>query len=187
VIRVAVVAASPALRAGLEAMLRSAGYEVLPAGDVAEADVLVSDSQDAGSESGGPPIVLVGVEQDSPLAGTALEGDVRALLPGNCTAEELAAAVQAVAAGLIAFPATHASAIMDSTSAEPVTPGVLSPRELEVLQMMAEGLANKEIAWRLGISEHTVKFHVASILNRLDASGRAQAVAIGLRRGLLML
>jgi len=123
----------------------------------------------------------VGVEQDSPLSAAALESGVRAILPGNCTTDELAAAVQAVAAGLIAYPATHAAAF------QPAPAGMLSPREMEVLQMMSEGLANKEIAWRLGISEHTVKFHVASILNRLDAASRAQAVAIGLRRGLLML
>jgi len=63
----------------------------------------------------------------------------------------------------------------------------LTPRELEVLAMMAEGAANKAIAWKLNISEHTAKFHVASVLSKLNASTRAEAVAIGIRRGLVML
>jgi DNA-binding NarL/FixJ family response regulator len=64
---------------------------------------------------------------------------------------------------------------------------MLTARELEVLRMMAEGAPNKIIAWRLGISEHTVKFHVASILSRLGASSRTEAVTIGIRRGLVLL
>lgn len=63
----------------------------------------------------------------------------------------------------------------------------LTPREREVLAWLAEGLPNKAIAARLGISEHTVKFHVASIYGKLDASTRAEAVRRGLRRGLIAL
>jgi DNA-binding CsgD family transcriptional regulator len=63
----------------------------------------------------------------------------------------------------------------------------LTPRELEVLRLMAEGDANKNIAWKLSISEHTVKFHVASILGKLDAGTRAEAVAIGIRKGMILL
>jgi DNA-binding CsgD family transcriptional regulator len=63
----------------------------------------------------------------------------------------------------------------------------LTPREIEVLGMLAEGLGNKTIARRLGISEHTVKFHVGSILARLDASSRTEAVTLGARRGLIMI
>jgi DNA-binding NarL/FixJ family response regulator len=58
---------------------------------------------------------------------------------------------------------------------------------LEILRMLAEGMANKTIEWKLGISEHTVKFHVAAILNRLNAASRTEAVTIGIRRGLIML
>ena len=53
--------------------------------------------------------------------------------------------------------------------------------------MIAEGSGNKAIAWKLGISEHTVKFHVASIMSKLNATSRTEAVAIGIRRGLIML
>ena len=63
----------------------------------------------------------------------------------------------------------------------------LTPREREVLDMLAEGLSNKEIAWRLQISEHTVKFHVASVFAKLDVSTRTEAVMQGIRRGLVML
>jgi DNA-binding CsgD family transcriptional regulator len=70
-------------------------------------------------------------------------------------------------------------------SAPPTQP--LTPREIEVLGMLAEGLGNKTIARRLGISEHTVKFHVGSILAKLDASSRTEAVTLGARRGLIML
>jgi DNA-binding NarL/FixJ family response regulator len=63
----------------------------------------------------------------------------------------------------------------------------LTPREGEVLQMLASGLGNKEIAAKLAISEHTVKFHVASILGKLGATSRTEAVSLGIRRGLIML
>ena len=65
--------------------------------------------------------------------------------------------------------------------------GKLTAREIEVLRMMAEGSANKAIAWKLGISEHTVKFHVASILGKLHAATRTEAVTIGIRKGLVLI
>jgi DNA-binding CsgD family transcriptional regulator len=63
----------------------------------------------------------------------------------------------------------------------------LTARELDVLRLVAEGDANKEIAWKLGISEHTAKFHVASILGKLNAGSRTEAVTIGIRRGLVLI
>jgi two-component system, NarL family, response regulator YdfI len=63
----------------------------------------------------------------------------------------------------------------------------LTPREIKVLQMLANGWANKEIAARLSISEHTVKFHVASIVGKLGAASRTEAVALGIRRGIVLL
>jgi len=65
-------------------------------------------------------------------------------------------------------------------------PGPLTSRELEVLRMLADGIANKNIAWNLKISEHTVKFHVAQILAKLNAGTRTEAVTIGIRKGLIM-
>jgi len=66
-------------------------------------------------------------------------------------------------------------------------PHLLTWRELQVLRMMAEGLGNKIIADRLGISEHTVKFHIASIFTKLDVSTRTEAVTAGIREGLILL
>jgi len=60
----------------------------------------------------------------------------------------------------------------------------ITPRETDVLRMLAEGLVNKDIAARLGISEHTVKFHISSILDKLGASTRSEAVTLGIRHGL---
>lgn len=73
----------------------------------------------------------------------------------------------------------------DSTAKRPSTP--LTPREVEVLRMLADGASNKAIAWKMGISEHTVKFHVASILTRLNVGTRTEAVTAGVRLGLIYL
>jgi DNA-binding NarL/FixJ family response regulator len=95
--------------------------------------------------------------------------------------------VAAAAAGL----ATIDPSELETLVGEPVVqtlaePGRLTSRELEVLRMLAEGAANKNIAWQLKISEHTVKFHVAQILAKLNAGTRTEAVTIGIRTGLIM-
>jgi DNA-binding NarL/FixJ family response regulator len=72
-------------------------------------------------------------------------------------------------------------------SVEPELYEALTPRELEVLEVLAEGLSNKSIASRLGITEHTVKFHVSSIFAKLGAENRTDAVRRGVRRGLITL
>jgi DNA-binding NarL/FixJ family response regulator len=63
----------------------------------------------------------------------------------------------------------------------------LTPREIEVLQMLGSGLGNKAIAKKLNISEHTVKFHISSIFQKLDVSTRTEAATVGVRLGLIML
>ncbi len=72
-----------------------------------------------------------------------------------------------------------------SLDSESELPEEITSRETEVLGMLAEGLVNKDIAARLGISEHTVKFHISSILDKLGASTRTEAVTLGIRRGLI--
>jgi DNA-binding CsgD family transcriptional regulator len=78
---------------------------------------------------------------------------------------------------------------LDGERLPPIEPELdaLTPREREVLDMLASGLSNKEIAWRMKISEHTVKFHVASVFAKLDVSTRTEAVMQGIRRGLVMM
>lgn len=123
----------------------------------------------------------------------ALRAGARGLLPRDAGAEALAAAVNAAAAGLVTLHADAVAALgAEAATLAAVTPPVaangqeLTPRETEVLRMLAEGLGNKQIAGRLGISEHTVKFHLASIFTKLRASTRTEAVMLGARRGLIV-
>ena len=118
-------------------------------------------------------------------------GLIRAVLPRDATAGEILAAIDAVAAGLVAL---HPEALEPlrrraptPVRAEPDPAQPLTAREIEVLGMLAEGLGNKIIAARLGISTHTAKFHVASIMAKLGAGSRTEAVTIGMRRGLVVI
>jgi len=138
-----------------------------------------------------PSIVLV----DDPQPGWASEAlrlGARAVLSADASAGELAGAIHAVATGLVvlhpqeALPLLNAAAMQIprvlERSSEPLT-----QREIEVLRMLARGFSNKEIAARLVISEHTVKFHVASLMGKLGAGTRTEAVTMGLRQGLIPL
>lgn len=115
-------------------------------------------------------------------------GNVKAVLPAHATPDEVAAALIAAANGFTVLTAAQADAMLSETFSSPTDDGLvehLTPRELEVLRMMGSGSANKEIAEELHISENTVKFHVASILGKLNAASRTEAVARGLRTGLI--
>ncbi len=139
-----------------------------------------------------------------PLVALCDEGEAALLLhhtSGGCSAlgrsagaEEIAAGIQAAVAGIVALDPAFArdllvyEAIDDRTGAIALTSDpTLTSREREVLQLMTQGLPNKNIAGRLRISLSTAKFHVASILSKLEASSRTEAVAIGARRGLVSL
>ena len=104
---------------------------------------------------------------------------------------ELIASLRAVTSGLIVLHQSTIAAIPHAASnTSRVTEDFTEPltkREKEVLQMLAAGLGNKEIAAKLNISDHTAKFHVGSILGKLGAASRAEAVAMGIRRGLVLL
>jgi DNA-binding NarL/FixJ family response regulator len=131
------------------------------------------------------PIMLLVADARGAWTRETRRAGVRAVMPLDATAEELAAALRAVHRGLVvlhpdALVATAAAATLDAHA-----PGDLTSREMEIVEMMAEGLSNRVIAGRLGISGHTVKFHVASILAKLRASSRTEAVMIAVRRGLV--
>ncbi len=182
-IRVAVAAPSAILRAGLDAMLRD-DPELVPAEAPEDADVLVEIADDYDTPlPGEPAVVLLSESAGGEFTAGALRAGVRAVLPPDASREELRAAIHAAAAGLAVLRPRDLEPVFAPAAAE----SDLSPRELEILRMLAGGLPNKTIAWKLGISEHTVKFHVASILNRLNAASRTEAVTIGIRRGLIML
>jgi two-component system, NarL family, response regulator YdfI len=212
VIRVFIVAASPLARAGLQSLLADRAVEVV--GNVAnleslagqwpdvEPDVVVveasgeqfeavMDSLAASQLASEATIVALSDHSEPRWLAEALRAGVRAVLPSDIPPDQLVAALEAAAAGLIVlhpaeveamFPAVEPASRPLAELAEPLT-----PRESEVLQMLASGLANKEIAARLTISEHTVKFHVASILGKLGAGSRTEAVSLGIRRGLVLL
>jgi DNA-binding NarL/FixJ family response regulator len=111
-----------------------------------------------------------------------LRTGVRAILPREAATEQIVAALYAASAGLIAVPVEASSLIIPAALESTIES--LTPREMEILEMLAEGLSDKKIAERLRISEHTAKFHVNSILGKLDAGTRTQAVMRGLRSGL---
>ena len=122
----------------------------------------------------------------------ASEADVvvgaRRISSQDVTAEQVVAAVHAAAAGLQVMPVESGVHILASHQTyEPVEEIVepLTPREMDVLEMLAEGLSNKMIAHRLSISDHTAKFHVNSILAKLNAGTRTEAVTRGIRLGLI--
>ncbi len=154
------------------------------------ADVGVVLLADAASAASSSEAVHAGVRdgvRDGVRAG------VRAVLPGDLSPEQLVAALEAAASGLVVLHPSQANEILSANAG--ATPRAaaeeyaeaLTRRELEVLQMLAGGLSNKEIGSRLKISEHTAKFHVAAILGKLGAGSRAEAVSIGIRRGLVLL
>jgi DNA-binding NarL/FixJ family response regulator len=148
-------------------------------------------------------VVLAPDSQPSEWIAELLRLGVRGVLPHTASGGEIVAAVEAAAAGLVTLHADAAGALLSSPAQSiiesqsvpteermpPAERGLdaLTPREVEVLGMLAEGLGNKEIAYRLSISEHTVKFHVSSIFAKLGASSRTEAVMLGVRRGLIML
>src|SRR6202011_1091853 len=122
----------------------------------------------------------------------ALRNGVRAVLPRNINPVGIVAAVEAVGAGLaVLLPEGFDNLLRESSASHravsPPLVEALTPREIEVLGMMVEGWGNKEISKRLGISKHTIKFHVASIMGKLNASSRTEAVTSGIRHALIML
>jgi len=211
VIRVFLIAASPLSRTALQNRLKAQSAKIV--GAAAAIDALSSDLSDAQADvllvdaaSESPegiieslaesdlaaeiPIVVL-TEAASVAASRALQAGIRALLPSEISSDQLAAALQAASAGLVVLHPTEILAAFPAVApatqplAELLEP--LTRREREVLQMLAAGLANKEIAARLNISDHTAKFHVAAILGKLGASTRTEAVALGIRRGLVLL
>ena len=185
-IRVHITASTPVARAGLEAVLRAPpDFDVVPRESAA--DVVIADALPNGSgEESAAAIVLLADDPPQTWTADLLRGGVRAVLPIDATPAQIVAAVYAAAAGLAVVPVEDAGAVLPDSRANPLIEP-LTPRETQVLEMLAEGLSNKEIAARLGISDHTAKFHVNSILTKLNAGTRTEAVMRGIRTGLIMI
>ena len=211
-IRVLIVAASPLILAGLQSLLADSGVDIVGSAadleslakqlDDVEPDVLLVETSAEARQAfvdemvgeeifRGHPVVVLAQSMPPGWASEALRAGVRAVLPSEVSAEQLRAALEAAAVGLVVVHPSEVSAVLPAPAAlsSPVRelPEPLTPREREVLQIISAGLGNKEIAGRLSISDHTVKFHVASILGKLGASSRTEAVSIGIRHGLVLL
>lgn len=133
-----------------------------------------------------PPIVAL--LPDRALAAEVWAAGPRGLLPRDADAADLSAAVAAVAQGFVVIDGDMSATLLPSVDQAPTTAiGELTPREREVLRLLAEGLPNKTIASQLDISEHTVKFHVNAIMGKLGAQSRTEAVTRAVRAGLILL
>jgi NarL family two-component system response regulator LiaR len=119
------------------------------------------------------------------LVQTALQAGAISYLLKNVSADELANAIRAAHAGKSTLAPEAAQALVHAATREPELGHDLTPREYEVLELMVEGLSNPEIAERLVVSRSTVKFHVSSILSKLGADGRTEAVALALQHNLV--
>lgn len=207
-IRLVIAAPSAILRAGLESVGASApATEVVGASDLAGLAAAVDRHQPEvvlaavevhqdeppeellalASRQGAPAIVVLAPDLQPPWTAEALRAGIRAVLPGDLGPREILAAVEAAAAGLVVLHPQDLTQLVADRPVPAAPSQILSPREIQVLQMLAEGYGNKTIAWKLGISEHTAKFHVASILSKLNAGTRTEAVTQGIRRGLILI
>jgi two-component system, NarL family, nitrate/nitrite response regulator NarL len=166
-LRVAVMADDPAAARRLAELIGRSGHH--PVATTEPADAVLTDGSVA-ADVPGVPIVALGVG----------EGGFAGLLPDHAGPAQLDAALRAVAAGLVVRPPSPPQPGFAPLPDERSPP--LTPREIEVLTALASGLGNKAVARRLGISPHTVKFHIESLFRKLGAATRAEAVAKGLRR-----
>jgi NarL family two-component system response regulator YdfI len=213
-IRVLVSANSAVSRAGLESIVRNSEFLQL-SGSLADTtflntrirdlqpDVILIELNHEGLEIAEPVASLESLDSsislvvlmDRPEAGwiaRALRRGVKAILPRNASSTEILWSIQAANSGLFLFDLETAQQLVSRFSSEPRNESAelleqLTERETEILRKLAEGLGNKQIASSLAISEHTVKFHISSILDKLGASSRTEAVTIGIRMGLVLL
>ena len=208
-IHVALAAPALAVRLGLRILLSDSDSvevvgeaatlaELFPLPAETDLLLLAAEAPPHSLPEGVPLPVLLLFSGDAPDLPDLAELSTRpwGMLPLEASAEELSAAINALHEGLFVSPPALLQRLASSQALD-VQPlagrpeespgGELTERESEVLGLLAQGLANKQIAARLGISEHTVKFHVSSIYSKLGASSRTEAVRLGVRQGLIIL
>lgn len=206
--RILVASPFPLVRAGIRALLEErAPREILVSGEADSVEAVVewlrtvrpqallydlaleTDDELAGlwrlrREAPGVPVLALADPPQNSRMLAALQAGARGCLPKTVSAAELVEALQDVAAGDVVVPPTATAALLDQLRGEGVSI-TLSPRESDVLRGVAAGQTNKAIAVKLGISEHTVKFHLGGAMTKLGAASRAEAVASAIRRGLI--
>src|SRR5437868_5922821 len=155
----------------------------------AEADALVHFLEEAPAGTGSVALVD---EPDPGWVRSALRASLNAIIARDAAREDIQLALQSAEAGLVLLHPTSASGLIQESSLRDTGDNIteelaeeLTARESEVLRLVSMGLGNKEVAGRLAISEHTVKFHISSILGKLHAGSRTEAVSLGIRRGLI--
>ncbi len=204
-IRIAVMATSAVRRAKLESIVRShaefqfagsfgAVASLMSFARSAELDVIVIDSDLIHDllvqpTSDGAIVLLTEVSHARSIS-RLLRSGVRAILSRESDPDDVLSAIYASYDGLVLLSTPAAESLAgvygdQSLEVEAELSEEITSRETDVLRMLAQGLVNKDIAARLGISEHTVKFHISSILDKLGASTRTEAVILGIRRGLI--
>ena len=204
-IRVAVMATSAVRRAKLESIVRShAEFQLAGSfGAVAslmsfarstELDVIVIDTDSIRDlllePTSDAAIVLLTEVTEARSISRLLRSGVRAILSRESDPDDVLSAIYASYDGLVLLSTPTAESLAALFGDQPLEVEAelsedITSRETDVLRMLAQGLVNKDIAARLGISEHTVKFHISSILDKLGASTRTEAVTLGIRRGLI--
>jgi len=204
-IRIAVASTSAVRRAGLESIIRShvefhlagsfgAVASLVSFARSTELDVIVIDTDSIRDLLLGPTsdaaIVLLTEITEARSISLLLRSGVRAILSRESDPDDVLSAIYAAYDGLVLLSTPTAESLAALFGDQPLEVETelseeITSRETDVLRMLAQGLVNKDIAARLGISEHTVKFHISSILDKLGASTRTEAVTLGIRRGLI--
>ena len=212
-IRVSISASSSIRRAGLESIIANSSMTQLVGSmygiDALERhlrqfqpDVVVADLEHADSRwiSHAPgldeeqPAVNVVALVDAPgmaWVTRALRANVKAILNRDAPPEDILSAIESTYSGLVVLEPDVIDSVLRSvrltTADPPALSQALTEREIQVLQLLAEGVGNKVIATRLNISEHTVKFHISSVLSKMGAASRTEAVTQGIRNGLILI
>jgi two-component system, NarL family, response regulator YdfI len=204
-IRIAVAATSAVRRAGLESIIRShaefhlagsfgAMASLVSFARSTELDVIVIDTDSIRDlllePTSDAAIVLLTEVTEARSISRLLRSGVRAILSRESDPDDVLSAIYASYDGLVLLSTPTAESLAALFGDQPLEVEAelseqITSRETDVLRMLAQGLVNKDIAARLGISEHTVKFHISSILDKLGASTRTEAVTLGIRRGLI--
>ena len=206
-LRVLIASPYPAMRAGLAVLLEEgalAAVKVVGEADSVETclalaraadpqvalyDLALDDDEMSGlwrlrAQAPAIPVLALAEAGASGRVLAALQAGARGCLPKTAGGDELLEAAARVVAGQAILHPSATSILLEQLRGE-VAVEPLTSREVEVLRLVADGLTNKAIGLQLGISEHTVKFHLGSAMNKLSAASRAEAVAVAMRRGLI--